>query len=262
MHQAEHGIARLDVVHQHPHRAHVEQIFQAYALALHLAPDAEDVLRPSRDFAGDAGTCEFRAQQLDHVADVGLAIHTLLVQLARKILVGIRLQAAKCQVLQLPLDLPHAEPVGERREQVHGIARRVLASLCVASGSQLPQQLHLIGQLDQNHPHVLDHRQQHLAQRLELRRPVGLAGAGLDPSAQHLDLLHARHAFHQCSNRRPEARRQVLALCMGRHLHTKQKCRRNGFPVDAQSAEYADGSAHMLDPTRTRRVQAVGVVFL
>src|SRR5690606_17169925 len=49
VHHAERGIAGGQVVDQHPHRAQVVQLADGYVLALHLLPDAVDVLRPAGD---------------------------------------------------------------------------------------------------------------------------------------------------------------------------------------------------------------------
>jgi hypothetical protein len=51
MHHAEGAVTGLHVVDQYPHRAQVVQLAERHALALHLLPDAVDVLRAARDLA-------------------------------------------------------------------------------------------------------------------------------------------------------------------------------------------------------------------
>ena len=62
----------------------------------------------------DAGLVQLRAQHLAQLLDVALAVGAPLVEGGGDALVLIRLEVAERQVLQLPLQLPHAQPVGER----------------------------------------------------------------------------------------------------------------------------------------------------
>ncbi len=78
---------------------------------------------------------------------------------------------AERQVLQLLAHPLHAHPAGERRVDVHRLAR--LLALLV--GAHRPDRAHVVqpvGELDQDHPQVLGHRHEELAEVL------GLLGLG------------------------------------------------------------------------------------
>ena len=62
-----------------------------------------------------------------------LALDALLVEQARDRLVVLGLEEAERQVLELPLDLPDAEPVGERREHLHRLGARARAGTAACS---------------------------------------------------------------------------------------------------------------------------------
>ena len=94
-------------------------------LAPHLVPDAVDVLRPAADLGLDAGRGELALERRLDVLDVVLAIEPALVEQPGDLLVGLGLERAQREVFELPLELPDAEPVGERREQILRFARRL-----------------------------------------------------------------------------------------------------------------------------------------
>ena len=122
----------------------------------------------------------------------------------RDALVGLGLERAQRQVLQLPLELPDAEAVGERREEIERLARGLPRAALVVRADQEAQRLRALGELDQHDADVLDHRQQHLAQVLGLRvallRVAALAGDGADRA-------HARHADDELRDLGAEAAR-------------------------------------------------------
>jgi hypothetical protein len=81
--------------------------------------------------------------------------------------VDLRLQCCERQILQLPLDRVHAEPVRQRSEDLQGF--RGDPRLLV--GPQVVQRAHVVqpvGQLDHQHPDVPAHRQDHLSDGLGL----------------------------------------------------------------------------------------------
>ena len=104
------------------HAAEVE------ALALHLLPDAVEVLRPALHLrrAGRARRGR-RPSSARRRRDARLAVGAPLVELARDRVVALGLEEAEREVLELPLDLPDAEPVGERREHLHRLGARARA---------------------------------------------------------------------------------------------------------------------------------------
>jgi hypothetical protein len=81
--------------------------------------------------------------------------------------VRLGLEVPERQLLQLVLDLAHAKAVGDRRVDV----ARLLGDLDAPLLGQVEQRTHVVqavGELDEDDPDVVDHRQQHLAEVLRL----------------------------------------------------------------------------------------------
>jgi len=150
---------------------------------------------------------QFAPQRRSHPLDVAFAVDPALVDHLRDRLVGVGLQRAQRQVLEFPLELPDAEPVGERRKEVLHLAGGLLAQVGV-TGDEVAQRLRPLGELDQDDADVLDHRQQHLAQALGLRG--ALAGAPGD--REHPDLVHPRDPCDQRGDVVAEARGDVVGV--------------------------------------------------
>ena len=106
-----------------------------------------------------------------------------------------RLERAKRKVLELPFELPYAEPIGQRREQILRLARGLEAIVAFAP-DQKPQRLRALGKLDEDHADVADHRQQHLAQILRLSVSI-LFRCSRAGDLRRADRTHARNAGDQ-----------------------------------------------------------------
>src|SRR5690606_10331541 len=74
---AEGGIAVGDGIDEDPDRAQIVELVERQALALHLAPDAVDVLRPARDARANPRLLERVRDDLADLGDVALAIRAL-----------------------------------------------------------------------------------------------------------------------------------------------------------------------------------------
>ena len=108
--------------------------------------------------------------------------------------VGVRLEEAERQVLQLPLQLPDAQAVGQRRVDVAGeLGQRAPRGLGLATGRAHPRQLPR--QQHRHHAQVLDDRQQQPAQAFAV-------AAGLAPGVQRPDLVGRILAIEQSRHRR------------------------------------------------------------
>ena len=98
-------------------------------------------------------------------------------------LVGLRLEVLERQLLELVLDLAHAEAVGDRRVDVARLLRDLHPAL-LGQVVERPHVVEAIGELDEDDADVVDHRQQHLAEVLRLallaRRELDRAELG-DP---------------------------------------------------------------------------------
>ena len=106
-------------------------------------------------------------QGLHDLLDLALALLALLGDPADQIVIVLGLEVAQGQVLELPLEAPHAQAVGERRVDVQRLAARSLLPL----GRQVLERAHVVeavGELDEDDADVLGHRQEHLAEVLRL----------------------------------------------------------------------------------------------
>jgi hypothetical protein len=248
VHDAEHRIAVLEVLDHHAHCAYVDEIIEPDSFPLHLSPDAVNVLRPAAHLCFDASSLELNAQDANDLINVGFAILALFVQLARQILVGFRFEATEGQVFQFPLQLPDAEPVGQRRKQLQGFACGVFARIGIFFRCQFAQPLHLVGELDHHDAHILRHRQEHFAQRFELRYAIiGFRACDMF-AAQSLDLRHARRTVHQRNHGRAKSRVECVALRTCCYRRAEQQRRRNRLAAHSQTAENSGGGARVIHP--------------
>ena len=138
-----------------------------------------------------------------------------LVELARDPLVELGLEEPEREVLELPLELPDAEPVGERRVDVERFPRDRPAEI-VGRLAEKAQRLGTAREADQHDADVLHHRQQHLAEDLRLG-VLRLLVADGEPARDHPQPIEPRDAADERGDGRVETlgepigrRRQVL----------------------------------------------------
>ena len=99
------------------------------------------------------------------------------------------------EVLELPLDLPDAEPVGERRVDLHRLARDARL-LLGGEEAERPHVVEAIDELDDDDPDVLGHGHEHLPDVLRLlllHRP------------RAAELRQLRHAVDEARHLTPES---------------------------------------------------------
>ena len=113
------------------------------------------------------GVGEPRPQLLDRPLDVALAALAPGVELLGELAERLGLEGLEREVLELPLDLPDPEPLGQRRVDLHRLAGDALLLL----DRQRAQRAHVVqpvGELDEDDADVLRHRQEHLPDVLGL----------------------------------------------------------------------------------------------
>jgi hypothetical protein len=177
MDDAERGVAVAHVLDEDPNGVDVVDLAKLRALALHLLPDAVDVLRPSLQVRLNPRLVEPRPQLGDRAIDVGLAAPPARVEQLGEIAEALRLERLEREVLELPLHLPDPEPLGQRRVDLERLAGNSLLLL----GRQAVQGAHVVqavGQLDEDDPDVLGHREEHLPDVLGL---LLLVAVGAEP---------------------------------------------------------------------------------
>ena len=164
---AERRVAVADLVDEEADGVDVVDLAELRALALHLLPDAVDVLRAALQVGLDAGRLELGLELGDGPVDVRLAALAPRVEQLGQLAEALGLEHLEGEVLELPLHLPDPEPLGQRRVDLHRLAGDAVLLL----GRQAVQRAHVVepvGELDQDDPDVLGHRQQHLADVLGL----------------------------------------------------------------------------------------------
>ena len=113
----------------------------------------------------------------EQALEVLLALGRLRVDELLDLGVALRVHDREREVLELPLHVADAEPVRERRVDVE----RLLGDAQLLRLGQRRDRAHVVepvGELDEQDPDVLGHRDEHLAQRRGL---LGLLGVELEP---------------------------------------------------------------------------------
>jgi hypothetical protein len=208
VHQPERGVTVLDALDEDANRTDVVERVDTRVLASHLVPDAVDVLRSSGNVGVQPGRCELVLERRLDVFDVVRPVEAALIDQLGDLLVGMRFERAKRKILELPFELPDAEPVSERREQILRFARGLQTMVALAA-DQKPQRLRAFRKLDEHHANVADHGQQHLAQILGLDVTVLFR---CDADLRCADRTHARDAGDQMPDVGAEFFRKLLAV--------------------------------------------------
>ncbi len=193
MHDPERRVAVAHVLDEDADGVDVVDLAELRALALHLLPDAVDVLRPSLQVGLDPRLLEPRAQVGDRAIDVGLAAAPARVEQLGELAEPLRLERLEREVFELPLHLPDPEPLGQWGVDLECLAGDSLLLL----RRQPVQRAHVVqpvGQLDQDDPDVLGHREEHLPDVLGLLLLVAVGA----------EARQLRDPVHELRHLRPE----------------------------------------------------------
>ena len=104
-------------------------------------------------------------QPVDNFIDLFLAVGAALERAVGNFFIFFRVDVAKGQVFQFPFDLPDAQPVGQRGENIQGFLGDALALIF----RHVPERAHVVqpvGQLNQHDADILAHGEKGLAQGL------------------------------------------------------------------------------------------------
>ncbi len=157
--------------HHHTQGADVKYPFERQRLAPHLLDDAVDVFGPAAHLRGNALRSQGLRQALAKRRHVLLAFCPFLIQKPGDLLVGLRLQEAERQILQLPFDLPNAQAVGQGRKHIQRFTGQRRRDRQLGRGI-VAQGLHARSQPQHHHTQVARKRQQHLAHVFRLNLGV------------------------------------------------------------------------------------------
>ena len=160
---AEHGIAFGHGIDQHAHGADVVQAVKIQLFLHHFAVNGIDVLGAAGHVAFDAGLADGGFQLHQKAFDIFQPLIAFFVEQAGDAAVFFGIVVAEAQIFELPFELPHAQTVGQRGENIQrffgqgafGGAVGRLAEKLHGAGTQ--------GELNQDDADVGHHGQQHFA---------------------------------------------------------------------------------------------------
>ena len=174
--EPERAVAVLDRVDDDADADEVVDLVELLAAHDHLLVDRPVVLRPAAHVGADLELVEAGANGFEHLREVGLPLPRRLEHHRLDLGVPLGVQHREREILELPLDVLHAEAVRERRVDVERLLRDapLLRLRQRRDGSHVVQ---AVGELDQQDAHVLGHRDEHLAHGRGL---LGLLGVELE----------------------------------------------------------------------------------
>ncbi len=206
VHHPERGITVRNARDDDAHRPYVEDLLERKVLALHLAVDAVHVLGAAVDLRADGGFAQLVVQVPAQRVDVALTVGALLVERCGDAAVFVGLEIPERKILELPLELPHAQAVGQWRKDGPGLHGEPFP-LLVMQVARVPQAHELFREPRQHQAGIAHDRQKHLAQHLRLpgvealgRRPIARQPQLAEPQQRGggLDCLGVRHARQRC----------------------------------------------------------------
>ena len=161
-------VAVLDRLRDHAQRDEVVDPLEIDLLALQLEMNAVEALDAAVELNDrHLRVLELGAERARQLVDDRLGALALGLDLGAQRFVGLRLEILERQLLELVLDLAHAEAVGDGRVDVERLLRDLDAPL-LRQVVQRPHVVQPVGELDQDDADVIHHRQQHLAEVLGL----------------------------------------------------------------------------------------------
>jgi hypothetical protein len=144
----------------------------------------------------DAVFIQLGAQGVEKIFDVFEPLGALFIEQAGDFFILFGVLVAKAQIFELPFELPHAQAVGQRCENIERFFGQRAFFGAVGLGAD---KLHGAGaqrQLDEHHADVAHHRQQHFAHGFGLLGTLFGRGEAVDLGEMG-ELLHFIDAFDQ-----------------------------------------------------------------
>src|SRR6266508_970613 len=165
---AEHAVAFLHALGDDPQRDEVVYLFELDLLALQLLADAPQPLDAAvNGHHRHLGLGELRGDGLLELLDQPFRGAAARVNFGTERLVRLWLEVAERQLLELVLDLAHAQAVRDGRIDVAGFLCNHDPPL-LRQMVERPHVVQPVGELDEDDADVVDHRQEHLAEVLRL----------------------------------------------------------------------------------------------
>ena len=231
---AKRRITVLYRIHDDANRKKIVNLIQRLVVIHHLLVNAEEVLHTPVNSRIDPGLLHGFCHVGCDLFDVLLALHLALIDLLHKILIHLRLQISKREVIQLYLDLADAKARSNRRINIKRLLRNALLLLRRLI-LERPHVMKAIGKLNQNDADILNHRKEHLAEVLRLHFLLRLRLIRIVPGK--LDLLQLGHAVHKVGNVGSELLLNLILGINGILDHVMQKSCRDGLLIHFQVSQ-------------------------
>ena len=167
VYQTERGVALKLGIHDYSHRVEVVYLVKALALIEHLAVDAVNRFYSSRKLKVNVVLAELLVNYASDVLDKSDALTVFIVDILLYLSVSDRVEVRDTEIFKLLLYLLHTEAVRERRVNVHSLKRR-LSSLGVSLDRKSTHIVKSVAELDENNSDILGHREEHLAEILDM----------------------------------------------------------------------------------------------
>ena len=164
MQHAQRAVTVFSRFGNHAKRVDVGQLFKRDMAFLHLFPDGIWVLLSSRNFDLKPRLLHFPGDRLVNLVDFDISLVADLLQTASNRLICLRLQLFKGEQLHLAHIFIHANPLCQRRVDIHRFLGDAAALFRAFDKMQRPHIVQPVGQLDQKHADIIGNRQQEFAQ--------------------------------------------------------------------------------------------------
>ena len=226
MHRAEREVAVRFRAGDDAEGVEIRHLVEGQVLLVHPLVDAVRRDLAPADAAFDAGVFHLAAQRGEDVLDHRLAVAGVAAQVLGDRPVAPRIEIGEADLLQLVLQVVHAEAVGDRRVDLERFARDASARL-VRHAAQRAHVVQAVGKLDEHHAQVARHRQHQLAEALRV---------GLDAGAE-LHLVQLGDALDQVGDLAPERLLDIVPAERGVLDRVVQDGRRDALVIHAQVGE-------------------------
>ncbi len=167
MQRAQRRVAVTDGVDQYPNSDQVMDVVERPASHHHFLVDRIIVLGTAGDDRLDLGFVQVGQYRGHHTGDVRIPARRALGHQTDDLVVTLRVEGRESEILQLPLERVHPQPVGQRSVDLQRLPGFALLFVF----RQEPQGPHVVqpgGKFDHQCPRVAGHRDHHATDRLGL----------------------------------------------------------------------------------------------
>ena len=172
MHDAERAIAIRRRLGNDTEAENIGELLEGERLRLHLPEDRIRLLAPSAHLGLHPLGLEERLEIRFDGADQAFLGARNMVELLDDRLIGLRIEVHEGELLQFLSHVMHAHASGERRIDVHRLLGNA-GALGLGHVLERPHVVKTVGELDEQHPHIVGDRKQELAKVLRLFGALG-----------------------------------------------------------------------------------------